>query len=278
MQSRRDFPEVNLSKDKIINRVKFYSWPYSQPKIVNTVRASSRMGLLLGFLTIPLVTSGLYFTNNALFIDFLLLLSLLTLKVGIIPGIRRNKIKYTPSEARKLNYYGLLISSMILHSSIVRVIFSIGLYFVKRFKNFNILNNLLEILRLSMIDIKFSTVIIGLALASLPIILMLYPRDIKVSDYHYRLLELQRSTYEVSGFKEEKREQIPLFPNHFPQTITRSEPIVSNTPSNNNNHQNRNKTKNRNNNSNNKPHTNQNNTVVESDIWESKISRRQRRE
>jgi len=277
MQETKFFPEQNLDKQKITNKVKFYSWPYSQPKIVNTIRASSKMGTLLGVITIPLVLSDSYQYNHLLFIDFMLFLSFIIIKAGIVPAIRRNQIKYTPSELRKINYYGLLITSMILYSSTIRVIISVVLYLLNHLKQTDIWTALFQFAKATVINVPINVVTLGAFLSILPIILLLYPRDIKIVDYHYNLLELQRSTYEVSGYKEEQKANIPLFPSHTPHytdTDTATDTSPTTTTTNNRNINNANK----NNQPKTKPKTKVKTTTVSVDIWETKISKRQRRD
>lgn len=273
MQQTKHFPEKSLIKENILNSVKFYSWPYSQPKIVNTIKAASHMGYLFGFLTIPLVLSNIYSEQHILFIDFVLVLSYMVLRAGIIPAIRRNQIRYTPSESRRINYYGLLLSSMILHSAIIRATVAVIAFLIKNMEIYTIKESILLLLKMSVTNLSLTTVVLTLTIAVLPIILIMYPRDIKITDYHYKLLELQKSTYEASGYKEEAREPVPLFPTNLPRF---NDTYVPNTSSNTNV-----KANTKNNGNHKKPNVakqKSNNHSTGQDIWETKIAKRQRRD
>lgn len=173
-----------LTKTMVQGKVKKYNWPYSQPRLLNTVKATSRMGLFVGLFTIPVVLSNMYVKYSILTIDLLLLVSFLVLRMGIVPMVRRGTIEYVASEDRVLNKVVLIVTTTLMYSAMVRV--AVAAYLIT--KNYGI--NVDYVVALVKGISTSNAIMVGAALGIAPIIAVLFPKDVSVRNYHYKLVNL----------------------------------------------------------------------------------------
>lgn len=195
--------ERNLNSQYVQNNAKTYNWPYSQPRLVNAVHATSRTGLLLGILSCLFMLNDGYLNNGLLLIDFFLTLGFMVLRCGIVPMVRRATIKEVASESRKLNRIGLIFLCTLMYSGMVRFFGAMTIYLVNNawdFRSFVIL--LLE-------SITIPLLIIGAILVTLPSILLVFPKDIAIKEYHYKVKNLATQIPDIPEENAQAAQYIP---------------------------------------------------------------------
>ena len=178
---KSNLAERNLNSQYVQNNARTYNWPYSQPRLVNAVHATSRTGLLLGILSCLFMLNDKYLNNGFFLIDLFLVLGFFILRCGIVPMVRRATIKEVASESRKLNKIGLIFLCTLMYSGIVRFLGAATLYLINNSWDFR---NLVILLINSA---TIPTLIIGAILVVLPSLLLVFPKDIAIKEYHYKV-------------------------------------------------------------------------------------------
>ena len=228
-------PEMNLKNNAEQKNIQFYHWPYSQPRIVNTIKAASRMGYVTGLFSSLMMLNDFYTENSIIFIDMCLLIGLLILNIGIVPAIRRNQIKYTASESRTINKYGLIFLSIAMHSALIRFGLASILYLV---------NNKFDIVsfgKLIISTIGMTEIFVATAFMLIGPILLLFPKDVNVYNYHYKLLDAKRNTYSFEPQTETYRAPRGVT-NYGTTEFSSTQPIETPKPKKKVEHKNNNKT------------------------------------
>lgn len=179
---RSKFAEKNVSTQNVSNQNLIeYNWPYSQPRIVNAVRATSRMGILMGVISSILILSDSYIENGYLIIDALLTLGFIILRLFTIPAIRRGQIKYVASESRSLNKFIVMASCIFMYAGLIRFIVANGLFIANQgFEFSRYIQTLFPL-------INTVGIVIGVVAMFLPTIFMVFPKDVSVREYHHKM-------------------------------------------------------------------------------------------
>lgn len=181
---KSNLAERNLNPQYVQSNSKTYNWPYSQPRLVNAVHATSRIGILFGVLSSLLMLNDGYLNNGWLVIDFFLTLSFIVLRCGIVPMIRRATIKEVASESRKLNKIGLISLCIIMYTGMTRFLGAMAIYLINNSWDFK------GLFILALQSITIPILIVGIILVILPSVLLLYPKDIAIKEYHYKVKNL----------------------------------------------------------------------------------------
>lgn len=188
MRQKKLLPEQTLSPEKVKNRIRHYNWTYSQPPIVNAIKAPSRLGILLGFLSIPLVTTAYYSDIRGPFMDLIFTIFLSITVSNICPSIRKGEIKYTASAKRILHVWGILIAMLLLYSSIIRTI-SFIIVFIMDYHELGQKQLILSLFHVYFSNIPLKYWLATLTISLTPTVLMLFPREVNVIHFHEDLLE-----------------------------------------------------------------------------------------
>lgn len=266
--------EKNMTVDTIKNNeVQEYNWPYSQPRILNVVRATSRFGLFLGLFSLLLVFDEIYSTSGLFIIDAFLMLSFIVLRCGFIPAVRRAEIKYVASESRTFNKIMLIILCTLMYSAMIRFFVASGLVLFNNGFNFN------DYFYTVIENWNWTILAIGASLVIFPPVFMLLPKDVNVSEYHFTVRNLINQVEYAMATDENA---VPVYtkrraPNtnyasyNGPRNTSAPSPVYAPAPSNSNT------TKNKTNNKNNTPKKPKQKTVKESSVWDSEKSVRRPR-
>lgn len=175
------FAERNVSTQNVSTNLVEYNWPYSQPRLVNTVRATSRMGILMGIISAILLLNDSYIGKGYLITDTFLTLGFIILRLFIIPAIRRGQIKYVASESRNLNKFIMMASCIFMYAGIVRFV-SANVFFVIN-QGFNFDRYISKVFPV----INTTALVIGIIGMLLPIIFLVFPKDISIREYHHKM-------------------------------------------------------------------------------------------
>ena len=185
------FAERNLSSQTVSQNAKQYNWPYSQPRLVNAVHATSRIGLLLGAISGLLVMNDIYSEMNILAIDLFCVISFILLRGIIIPMIRRANIKEIASESRKFNKIALILSCIFIYAGMTRFLIAGVLIGINNhFSPYAYY----ELIKYAM---NTQTLIAGILIVLLPTIFLIYPKDIAIKEYHYKVKNLSKQIPDI---------------------------------------------------------------------------------
>lgn len=183
--------ERNLNPQYVQSNSKTYNWPYSQPRLVNAVHATSRIGILFGVLSSLFMLNDTYLNNGWLVIDFFLTLAFIVLRCGVVPMVRRATIKEVASESRKFNKIGLISLCILMYTGMIRLLGAVAIYLVHNSWDFK------GLFVLALQSITIPILVIGTVLVILPSVLLLYPKDIAIKEYHYKVKNLSNQIPDI---------------------------------------------------------------------------------
>ena len=176
--------EKNLNPEYVVQNAHPYHWPFSQPRILNTVKATSHIGFLIGFISSIFINRIEYFSFGIAIFDIFAIISFILLRGFIVPAVRRAQISYVASESRGVNKWILIVACTYMYSAMIRVSISIIL---TMFYNKGKLDNYFDALSYY-IDIK--AIIVGALIVLIPTICVLFPRDISVKEFHLQVKQM----------------------------------------------------------------------------------------
>lgn len=184
----RDGFEKNKSENIKTSK---YNWPYSQPRIFNVIRASSRIGIIIGFVSCYFMINDAYYFSIFPAIDFIFVIALLLYRFLMIPMVRRGKIKNVASERILIKKIILVAIFIFFYSSLIRFLIAVslytksvgpdGLHFLLSFYS-NTLKNMVS-------STHFIPVII---ISILPYIMFIYPKKVNVIAHHNRFITIKK--------------------------------------------------------------------------------------
>lgn len=222
--------EKNLNPEYVVKNANPYHWPFSQPRILNAVKATSHIGFLIGFISSILVRSIKYFSFGIAIIDIFAIVSFVLLRGFIIPAVRRAQISHVASESRSINKWILIIACTYMYSAMIRVSISIIL---TMFYNKGRLDNYFYTLS-SYIDAK--AIVIGVLIVLIPTLCVLFPREISVKEFHFKVKQMWDEHKMFEPVANQSREHTPYMraPNSMPGYYTgdvtpRQKPVTRQT-------------------------------------------------
>lgn len=174
--------ERSLNPEYVVENATKYHWPFSQPRLLNVINATSRYGFLVGFLSSIIISaSGFYFDTMIYLYDFFAVIAFVILRGFIVPAVRRAQIKHVASESRKINKFFLIVSCIYMYSAMIR--FCIATVLILINNDWDLITPFTNFIE----TVEITHLVIGAFISILPTILVLFPRDVSVKEFHFEV-------------------------------------------------------------------------------------------
>lgn len=174
--------ERSLNPEYVVENAVKYHWPFSQPRLLNVINATNRYGFLVGFLSSIIISSAaIYFDTMLYLYDFFAIMAFVLLRGFIVPAVRRAQIAHVASESRKVNKFLLIVSCIYMYSAMIR--FCIATFLIMYNNDWDLITPFTNFFE----TIKILHLVIGLVIVIIPTILVLFPRDVSVKEFHFEV-------------------------------------------------------------------------------------------